>query len=121
MGTIFQGKCPQCGYEAKLFLGGGMRDCYPETALAAVPKNKALISALKKKIPFWIERQGAICHKCNKLVAGVRVIYQKGDKKKVIEGVCPFCGGELEWPESNDISCPVCGKTLSFIPTGHWD
>ncbi len=124
MGTILQGACPRCGCHADLFVGGGLRDCYPEAALAAAPGDEGLAAALKQKKRFRIERRAAVCRTCRKFAVAVSVVYETVDgREKRTAGVCPDCGGALTHPASDtkEMSCPVCGQPVSFAAVGNWD
>lgn len=125
MGTIVQGLCPQCGYQARVFSGGGLRDCEPETALNAVNGSLKLTAALKNGASFSIERRAAACPNCRELVAAARVIYRQRENntQNIIAGPCPNCGGKPDWPGSDTdcAPCPRCGSKIPLVPVGHWD
>ncbi|MCI8647164.1 MAG: hypothetical protein HFE76_10375 [Firmicutes bacterium] len=124
MGTIVKSACAKCGYEEELQVGGGMRDCEAETALAIANNDPELAGALSQKAMFRIDRGICVCRSCQKLVAAAIVTYRSGNgKTRTITGKCPDCKGELTWPDTaaEDIPCPVCGAGMTFQTVGHWD
>lgn len=121
MGTILQGKCERCGYQDRIFAGGGLRDCDPETALSVAPEDAGLAAALKAHGGFRILRAPALCPHCRKLVALAQVTYWlPGGEEQVARAVCPVCGGPVA-QGGDDLPCPVCGGPLELRPVGHWD
>ena len=124
MGEIREGTCPQCGYQARLFTGGGRQDCMPEAALLAGHQDPGLAAALKEGAQFQINRQVAVCHQCQKLQTASSVSYQRpGGKQYTIADRCPDCGGALEYLslKSDQVPCPVCGNRIRLERTGLWD
>lgn len=125
MGTILQAACSKCGYQAKLFVGGGLADCEPETAIAAAPHDRKLAAALKEGALFEIARGASLCKNCKKLTVAVDVTYQMADDEPEIHtgGVCPDCGGPLTpfAPDEKSVLCPKCRGTITLSPTGRWD
>lgn len=124
MGTIVHAYCGKCGYEAELLTGGGLRDCRPETALAAAPGNQALAEALQRGARFQIERCVAVCSQCKKLFAIPYVAYwPEGEESRHTAAACPDCNSLLTRYSAavESVPCPVCGNTLPLTPTGHWD
>lgn len=122
MGEILQSVCSGCKAQTKLFVGGGMRDCETEMALAAGQSDQKLANALEEGASFRIDRRIAICSDCRKLVVGTRVFYKrKENREETAGGVCPNCKGQLEWPEEITADCPVCGSRLEITITGYWD
>ena len=122
MGEILRHTCLNCGAQTELHVGGGMRDCEVATALQAGHGDRKLAAALQDGARFRINRVTAVCRRCQKLVAGTRVIYQReGISEEMVQGVCPVCSGQLEWPEEKKVSCPVCGGQTELTIIGHWD
>lgn len=121
MGTIIQGKCPKCGYHAEIPVGGGLRDCRPETALAAARNDAGLHAALKENGRFRIERFPAVCAVCRRMFAAAQVTYWTADgAEHAVQPACPGCGGPVRRP-AEAIPCPVCGHPLDQTSVGHWD
>lgn len=121
MGTIIQGKCPRCGYHTEIPIGGGLRDCQPETALSAAREDPGLIAALKENGQFRIERFPAVCAACRRVVAAAQVTCWRGDgAEHVVPAACPYCGGPLR-RSGGDVPCPICGHSLEWVSVGHWD
>lgn len=124
MGTILSCQCHGCGYTEKLFVGGGMSDCDPKTALRAVPDDPALAAALRKGAGFQIDRDAAACQKCRRLFAAPYVTYWPPDGgSRQTAAVCPVCRRLLtryDYQKSK-IPCPSCGGTMDLLPRGHWD
>ena len=121
MGTILEGKCAKCGYQAAILVGGGLRDCDPKTALSAAPGDLGLAGALGNHGQFRIERFPAICTRCHKLLAPPQVTYWAQDgAEHVIPAVCPDCGGPLR-RGGGELPCPVCGGPLELLAAGQWD
>lgn len=121
MGTVIEGKCAKCGYQAKVMAGGSLRDCRLQTALDAVSNDMDLAAALESCGVFRIERVPSICARCHKLLAPPRVIYWTCDGvEHTAPAVCPDCSGPVERKEEG-LPCPVCGGPLEMFKVGHWD
>lgn len=121
MGNILQGKCAKCGYQSSIPVGGGLRDCYPETALSAASGNPELAAALDAHGQFRIERFPAVCPNCRKLVAPARVTYwTQGGPEHTTPALCPGCGEPLKQMEG-PLPCPMCGAPLNMASVGLWD
>lgn len=121
MGTIVRGTCARCGYHTEIPVGGGLRDCLPETALSAAREDPGLKAALKDNGQFQIERFPAPCIPCRQVIAAAQVTYWTGDgAEHVVPAACPYCGGPVR-RSSGDIPCAVCGYTLDWASVGHWD
>lgn len=120
MGTILQGTCSKCGYQASALVGGGLRDCDPETALSAASGDQGLAAAFRVRGQFRIERFPAICTRCHELISAAQVTYwTPGGAEHVVKAVCPTCGGPVG--RGDTLPCPVCGSPLELSPAGHWD
>lgn len=120
MGTILQGTCSKCGYQASALAGGGLRDCDPETALSAASGDQGLAAAFRARGQFRIERFPAICTRCHELISAAQVTYwTPGGAEHVVKAVCPTCGGLVG--RGDTLPCPVCGSPLELSPAGHWD
>lgn len=120
MGTILQGTCSKCGYQASALVGGGLRDCDPETALSAASGDQGLAAAFRARGQFRIERFPAICTRCHELISAAQVTYwMPGGAEHVVKAVCPTCGGPVG--RGDTLPCPVCGSPLELSPAGHWD
>lgn len=121
MGTVLQGRCEKCGYQANILVGGGLRDCEPQTALAAAPGNRGLAAALRAGGQFRIERFPAVCTRCHKLLAPAQVTYWLQDGvERTAPALCPDCGEPLKRREG-PLPCPMCGAPLGMLTAGHWD
>ena len=124
MGKIIRGRCSNCGYQAELFVGGGLRDCRPETALSAVPGNPSLERAVRSGARFEIERDIAVCRRCQKLLVMPYITYWSAeDEVHHATSACPECGGlpTRLGEELKSTPCPVCGRNMKLLPDGHWD
>jgi len=124
MGTILRAACAKCGYQTELFTGGGLRDCYPETALAAAPNDLSLAEALRRGARFQIDRAAAVCSRCRKLFAMPYVTYwPEGGESRHTAAACPDCNNLLTRlsAAAESVSCPVCGQTILLTRSGHWD
>ena len=124
MGRIQRVACSKCGYQTELYTGGGLRDCNPETALAAAPNDQSLAKALHRGARFQIERSIAVCARCRKLFAVPYVTWwpEEGESRHTAVA-CPDCNNLLTRlsSEAESVACPVCGQTLPLIQSGHWD
>lgn len=124
MGRILQANCSKCGYRTKLFVGGGLRDCEVETALAAAPDNQAFAQALREGARFQISRDVSVCRRCRQLLSVPYVTYWPADgASRQIASACPVCGGlptRLNGNTKNTL-CPSCGQQMTLFPCGHWD
>lgn len=124
MGIISVGKCRGCGYESRLFVGGGLRDCEPSTALAIANNDAGLADALAQNAWFQIDRRPALCGKCQKICSGALVTFEQPDgTKQTIFSTCPDCGGTLEYYsfQTGEMTCPRCGESFVLAQAGHWD
>ncbi len=124
MGTILRITCPKCGYQAELYTGGGLRDCYPEAALAVAPSDQSLAEALRRGARFQIDRSVTVCSRCRKLFAMPYVTYwPDGEESRHTAAACPDCNNLLTRlsAASKSVSCPMCGQTLPLTQSGHWD
>ena len=121
MGIMIQGKCPKCGYHAEIPVGGGLRDCRPETALSAAREDSGLKAAIKANGRFRIERFPAVCNDCRRLFAAARVTYWTPDgEEHEVRAACPDCGRPVQ-RSGGDLPCPICGHSLDQVPMGYWD
>lgn len=121
MGTVMQGRCVKCGYQTKILVGGGLRDCDAQTALSAAPEDRGLAAALKAGGRFRIERLPAVCTHCHKLLAPARVTYwTRSGLEYTVPARCPTCGQALE-PAEGPPPCPMCEEPLEMLAVGHWD
>ena len=124
MGTILRANCSKCGYQVKLFVGGGFRDCEAATALAVAPDNQAFAQALHEGARFQISRDVSVCRRCRQLFSAPYVTYWPTEgAPRSIASACPVCGG-LPTRLSGDrksTPCPSCGQKLALVPCGHWD
>ncbi len=124
MGTILSCRCKGCGYEERLFVGGGLRDCNPDTALRAVPNDRALERALREGARFQIDRDITVCQKCRRLFVVPYVTYWPAeDESRHTAAACPACNQLLTRysHQITSIPCPSCGRTMDLLPCGHWD
>lgn len=127
MGTVLKCKCPDCGYAARLHIGGGLRDCLPEAALEIAhgsPLQPALTEALRQGSRFRIERFPAVCENCRKLHSGARVVWLPPEgEARVITSGCPDCGSRMNWymRDAEIVRCPVCKKAVQLEVDGYWD
>lgn len=127
MGTILGGTCPGCGYGVDLKVGGGLRDCMAETALAAargMPQQAELTAALRQGSRFRIDRFPAACGKCRTLRTATRVVWFPPEgESRVVTTPCPDCGGRMEWytQDAPVVRCPECGRPIQLESVGHWD
>lgn len=124
MGVILRAHCASCGLDEELYVGGGLRDCRPETALAVGGNNPDLAEALRENARFRIERRVSVCPLCRKPVAAARVVYQRpGLTEHIVTPRCPGCASRLLWPpkDPESIECPVCGNEIPLLTGGHWD
>lgn len=124
MGTILQASCAKCGSSTELFVGGGLMDCKPRTAMAAAPGDTELTLALQSGARFQIERAPAVCRRCQKIFSMPYITYwPKSEEAKHTASACPECGGLLTRvnPNAGPVPCPVCGTAMGFAQTGHWD
>lgn len=124
MGNILQLTCRHCGYQAELFVGGGLRDCYPETALAAASGDQSLAEALHRGARFQIDRAIAVCARCRRLFAAPYVTWwPEGEESRHTAVACPDCNNLLTRfaAGADRVPCPVCGHTLPLTRRGHWD
>lgn len=124
MGSILRGVCSKCGYQAELFTGGGLLDCNAETALAAAPGDDALARALKAGARFQIDRDPALCKRCQRIFTVPYVTYwPPGGESRHTAAACPVCAGLLTRyrASTGTVPCPVCGQDITLSQTGHWD
>lgn len=124
MGTILSCHCHECGYQEKLYVGGGLLDCNPDTALRAAPDEPSLTKALQVGARFQIDREVAVCRKCRRLFAAPYVTYwPPDDKARYTAAACPVCRHLLTRlnRQTTSVPCPSCGKVMKLFPCGHWD
>ncbi len=125
MGTILKGKCGNCGYEAEVCVGGGLRDCMPETVRNATPEGEGITDIMKNGASIWIERCPSECKACQKIVTGTYVCCQMPNEAEIrrLTRGCPVCGGPLRryLQNTRGVSCPVCTHVIEMLPSGHWD
>lgn len=124
MGKIIRGRCFNCGYQAELFVGGGLRDCEMETALSVIPGNLSFEQVIRSGARFEIERDIAVCHRCRKLLTIPYVTYWYPENEvHHVTSACPECGGlpTRLGTTIKSVPCPVCGQDMKLLDDGHWD
>lgn len=126
MGEVRKYTC-SCGYSKELPIGAGMmgvnvssiKNNFPETALEEFLKEKEAGHITD----YLNQNQLGICENCQSLIVASHLAYTKqdGSKKHIING-CPECGNQFTLVNNpDDVSCPKCGKPLTYELTGHWD
>ncbi len=134
MGKIFELTCPECGYEKRVFVGGGLSDCNTETILSSFSEKyrRSLSDLIEKGISrLNIYRDLCKCSECGEFSAAVTVKFFYRGKLRGLRDACSVCGEapeRLEIISSRDIesgilesSCPKCGSDVSIKNSGHWD
>lgn len=125
MGRIVQVQCEKCGFRKKIFAGGGLKDCDPETILEALSEEgkKTLAHAVQDETgQISMTRVPYVCPACKEVYALPVVRYMLNDQEMELYGVCPQCGrtgGDVE--EGAALYCPDCDGRLTLQQTGRWD
>lgn len=126
MGQIIQVHCGRCGFEKKLYVGGGLADCEMETIMAALPEREQRVldvAVREGASQISITRRLCVCSSCGAVYALPVVSCILKGQQGELYGVCPQCGesGNAEWEEDEALPCPVCRNGLTRQQTGHWD
>ncbi len=130
MGIIYKASCPECGYETKFFLGGGMLSINLKRSATVLPEEEQkLIAALSdhdRIKDFLVESRMTECKRCETIESRTVIdvteingaIHRFGD-------ICRICNNRLtvnEQGAEGEYMCPECHhETLLFSEEGLWD
>lgn len=131
MGKIYQAACSECGYSARLFLGGGLNGARLPFLLRSLnEEDRAEIRKMQENDDiehfFGENRLVKCCEHCggDPLIAkNIVTVTDKSGRIHVFGTRCQLCGRELTVTDASaPVLCPSCGKEyLQFCTTGHWD
>lgn len=125
MGDIRNYSC-NCGYEERLYVGGGMNAINMRSILQMFPQEGEQLEA-QKKIgqvgSYLMDHAVGTCKTCRRLYTVSRLSYEMQDGKVFcFIKPCPTCDSEVEVQEDiENLVCPKCGKVMSYLPAGRWD
>ena len=136
MGKVYFGKCMDCGYEGRYFIGGGLQNCNLLENIAVLSDDaQHQIRALDAKneiMSFEIERMVSVCPNCNagaKPFVSTVITVQDIHRQTHVFGVnCPHCNVKLvrytekDLQDTQTVKCPSCqAGYLTFSFGGLWD
>lgn len=130
MGIIYKAYCPECEYETRIYLGGGMLSINLKRSAAVLPKKEQeqVFNLLKEdKIKeFNIEKKITQCKVCQIIKSDTIIdITEKNGNLHRFGDMCSRCKNKMiiynEGAEGKYL-CPECHKgLLMFLEEGLWD
>ncbi len=130
MGIIYKGSCPECGYETKFFLGGGMLSINLKRSAAVLPEEEQKqITNLSERDSiqeFFVENKMTECKGCKTLESRTIIdITEINGTTHRYGDICCRCRDRLtvyEQGAEGEYICPKCHQgILMFSEEGLWD
>lgn len=125
MGEIRAYTC-KCGYQKELFTGGGLGGCNIEHIAKFFPEAvKAFLKEREEGRVKWyiMENEISYCDQCREVQALPAFSYTRKDGYTChFESSCPVCAGTVTRADDEEnLTCPRCGKKMTYEVTGDWD
>lgn len=124
MGKIYKISC-KCGYEKKLYIGGGLASCNINMV------NRVFLEEKRKEFDhynnnkevqsFFVENELSFCDKCKEImtIAVLKAQLINNRKLKIVND-CHTCNNKIQI--LNDIyMCPRCSQEIIKEEIGDWD
>lgn len=129
MGYCLNITCKKCGYEKRLNLGQGIRDCRSDHVCKSFPEaSQGDMQTLLEKNKSWrFERKLGLCRSCKAFIEVPELMIKiSGNMQNMkLKGRCS-CGALPEMLGDNSLEdakkiCPCCGHSVDMLEDGYWD
>lgn len=122
MGEIRNYMC-ECGYNAEIFAGAGMRGIDIELIKKFFPEEGKFISENRNLVRRYLLKNAiAECDKCKKIFSVSCLEYNIDGEEKVVFKDCPECQSKVViHGDKDELACPVCKRIMKSDSIGHWD
>lgn len=130
MGIIYKASCPECGYETKFFLGGGMLSINLKRSASVLPEDEqeqiAALSDNDRIKDFLVENKMTECKGCKTMESRTIIdVTEINGKVHRFGDLCSRCNKSLivyEQGAEGEYICPKCYQgVLVFSEEGLWD
>ena len=125
MGEIRDYSC-SCGYQKRIFAGGGMNGCNLNTIKHFFPEEAVAFEQEKAEgrvRSYLLSNTIVICSHCKKIEYVPCFSYRtESEEFSFYKKECPECSGMVKRIEDEEnVPCPECGLRMIYTKNGSWD
>lgn len=125
MGQVRDYVC-ECGYQKRLFLGGGMNGRNLQMIQKHFPRETETFQEKRqngKTGSYLLSNASVECSECKELYSVPCFTYEsEGQMITVTNGKCPTCESTtVKVRDEEHINCPKCGRIMEYHNAGMWD